>query len=153
MVQLEQGVRRLEAEAEAAQRGDEDVKRQAIRMINRLAFAANRSQWFSACELAVYLITGSMHFRSHEADTIYMARPMFLMRQCQRLLRGQHLEGWQLEAAPAELAAVDFAVVLDQEAAPSAPTLDPEAGDTAAAEEPHHEGMQVEGPYARDGCR
>ena len=54
------GMRRIEAE-EAKETGEQQRSSVEVarRRIRRFIFSANRTMWFSACELATFLMTGA----------------------------------------------------------------------------------------------
>ena len=49
-------------------------RRRARRVTIRLAMAANRSTWVSATEYAVFILTGAMHFSSHNEVPLFLSR-------------------------------------------------------------------------------
>lgn len=77
------GVERLRAEQETAEQA-QSTYRKALATVRRIAFSAQRCAWFSACELAMCLLTGSMCYSSHATWTVYLQRCSFMMRQCKR---------------------------------------------------------------------
>jgi hypothetical protein len=97
MGSIEAGVRRLHEEL-ADQEQILSITDRAKRVVTRMAFAANKSTWFSACELALVITTGEHHFHTHREHTVFLSRPSFLMRECKRLLQGQASQGSVLEA-------------------------------------------------------
>ena len=62
---LIEGMRRLEEE-DAENPVDRSRIEAARRKLRRLMFSANRSTWFSACELAIYIITGKTAVKGWE---------------------------------------------------------------------------------------
>ena len=88
------GLRRLEAEEEAATAGAEQpanpLEDRARRTTLKIANAANRSSWCSCCEMACFLQTGALVRKTHRPVAIFLSRPLFLYEQCRRLLHSSH---------------------------------------------------------------
>ena len=79
------GLRRLEnahGQEEASCSGDK--AQVALRKLRRIIFSANRCHWFSACELAVFLLTGGHCICTHKTKAVFTARPRFMMEECKR---------------------------------------------------------------------
>ena len=84
------GLRRLEEEEEAA--GDvrgvvQPVQERARRATLKIAAAANLCSWVSSCEMASFIRTGGDARRTHRPVHIFLNRPMYLLKECQRLLQ------------------------------------------------------------------
>ena len=81
------GMRRIEAE-EAKETGDQKqtILELARRRVRRLIFSANRTMWFSACELATFIMTGDTAVRTESATKSFSGRGMAMMHECKRLL-------------------------------------------------------------------
>ena len=88
------GLRRLEAEEEAAQAGAEQpanlAEERARRTTLKIANAANRSSWCSCCEMASFIKTGALVRKTHRPIAIFLSRPLYLYEQCRRLLQSSH---------------------------------------------------------------
>ena len=80
---ISSGVQRLRAEQETGEQARSTYQK-ALATVRRIAFSAQRCAWFSACELAICLMTGSMCYSSHATWTVYLQRCSFMMRQCKR---------------------------------------------------------------------
>ena len=91
------GLRRLEAEEEAAQAGAEQpaanslkktvlAEDRARRTTLKIASAANRSSWCSCCEMACFIKTGALVRRTHRPITIFLSRPQY--RRCNIISTG-----------------------------------------------------------------
>ena len=68
------GLERLDAEIASGEKilpTAEDLARAKLR---RILFSANRAHWFSACELAIFVLTGGHSISSH------IDRPLFLSK-------------------------------------------------------------------------
>ena len=76
------GMRRIEdEEAEKARSGEQQPARGAAlvemarRRVRRFVFSANRTMWFSPCELAIYIMTGDCAVKTERAaKTFCLAR-------------------------------------------------------------------------------
>ena len=92
------GLRRLEAEEEAAQANREASAEQpanlpeerARKTTLKIANAANRSSWCSCCEMACFIKTGALVRKTHRPNAIFLSRPLYLYEQCRRLLQSSH---------------------------------------------------------------
>ena len=89
------GLRRFEAEAqaqaeaEAAPPGKTSMASLARAKLRRMVFSANRSHWFSACELTIFVLTGGHCVQTHRSKEIFLGRAHYLMHECKRLLNGE----------------------------------------------------------------
>ena len=81
------GMRRIEME-EAKQTGSQPqtIPELARRRVRRFIFSANRTMWFSACELATFLMTGDTAVETESATKTFSGRGMAMMHECKRLL-------------------------------------------------------------------
>ena len=74
------GLRRFEAEvqaqavAEEAPPEEQSLASLAQAKLRRMVFSANRSHWFSACELSIFVITGGHCVQSHSSREIFLGR-------------------------------------------------------------------------------
>ena len=88
------GLRRLEAEDEAATAGPEQPAQlqedRARRTTLKIANAANRSSWCSCCEMATFIKTGALARRTHRPIAIFLSRQLYLYEQCRRFLQSSH---------------------------------------------------------------
>jgi hypothetical protein len=88
------GLRRLEAEGEAAQTNAEQPEdlpeERARKTVLKIANAANRSSWCSCCEMATFTKTGALVRKTHRPISIFLSRPLYLYEQCRRLLQRSH---------------------------------------------------------------
>ena len=86
MQPLMAGFRRIvgaENAPEAAKTTDVQMARQRIR---RLIFSANGNNWFSSCELGVFLATGDSCVRTEPTTKVFSSKGMAMMHECKRLL-------------------------------------------------------------------
>ena len=94
------GLRRLEAEVEAAQASAEHLEdlpeERARKTVLKITNAANRSSWCSCCEIATFNKTGALVRKTHHPISIFLSRPLYLYEQCRRLL--QHSQEILIEA-------------------------------------------------------
>jgi len=88
------GLRRLEAEEEAAQAETEQpanlAEERARKTTLKIANAANRSSWCSCCEMASFIKTGALARKTHRPVVIFLSRPLYFYEQCRRLLQSSH---------------------------------------------------------------
>ena len=88
---LIQGLRRFELEE--AEEGEKPERERAIAKLRRLMFSANRCHWFSATELALYILTGGHCISTHQDQVMFTARTHYMMQQCKRTLNGETAAG------------------------------------------------------------
>ena len=75
------------ASAETAPEAAEGTLVQGARQrIRRFIFAANRTMWFSACELGVFLATGDSCVRSETTIKVFSGKGIAMMHEYKRLL-------------------------------------------------------------------
>jgi len=84
---LIQGLRRFELEE--AEDGEKPERERGIAKLRRLMFSANRCHWFSATELALYVLTGGHCISTHADQVMFIARPQYMMQECKRSLNGE----------------------------------------------------------------
>lgn len=84
------GFRQLEEEEEAtvaaggvAQGSQERARRVTLKIV----CAANRCSWVSCCEMASFIRTGGDARRTHRPVQVFLSRPMYLLKECQRRLQ------------------------------------------------------------------
>ena len=58
----------------------------ARQRIRRFIFSANRTMWFSACELGVFLATGDTCVKTEAAIKTFSSKGVAMMLECKRLL-------------------------------------------------------------------
>ena len=80
------GFRRTEAAESAPEAAQRTLVEQARRRILRLIFSANRTMWFSACELGVFLATDSSCVKTEPNIKVFSGKGMAMMHECKRLL-------------------------------------------------------------------
>ena len=68
-----------------------------------MVFSANRSHWFSACELSIFVLTGGHCVQTHRSREIFLGRAHYLMHECRRLLNGETGQTGPLRASLAEM--------------------------------------------------
>ena len=82
------GMRRYEETGGNEDDAQLSLNARARRIVRKLIFMANRSHWFSACELGIYLQTGQTYISSTREQVIFTSRGICMMHECQRLLSG-----------------------------------------------------------------
>ena len=103
------GLRRFEAEAaaqaeaEAAPDTETTLASLARSKLRRMIFSANRSHWFSGCELAIFVLTGGHSAQTHRSKEIFLGRAHYLTHECQRLLNGDTNQVGPLQASFTEV--------------------------------------------------
>ena len=84
------GLRRLEEEEEAsvqASGAGQSAQERARKATLKIACAANRCSWISCCEMASFIRTGGDARKTHRAVQVFLSRPMYILKECQRLLQ------------------------------------------------------------------
>ena len=84
------GLRRLEEQEEAAAEtggGALPAQERARKATLKIACAANRCSWISCCEMADFIRTGGDAWKTHRPVQIFLGRPMYMLRECKRLLQ------------------------------------------------------------------
>ena len=81
--------------------------RRARRVTIRLAMAANRSTWVSATEYAVFILTGSMHFSTHNEVPLFLSRAWHNLHACKSTLE-QCGDNTVAETAQVPLTAIGY---------------------------------------------
>ena len=76
----------------------EDVARAKLR---RILFSANRAHWFSACELAIFVLTGGHSIATHTDRPMFLSRVFFMLEEGKRLRNGALQNQFLHEAAQA----------------------------------------------------
>ena len=106
------GMRRFEAEAEARMHSSKtppdetSLASLARAKLRRMVFSANRSHWFSGCELTIFVLTGGHCVQTHRSKEIYLGRAHYMMHECRRLLNGETAETGPLRASFTEVLSV-----------------------------------------------
>ena len=108
-----QGLQRLEDEIAAGTKQLTSLEDAARAKLRRILFSANRSHWFSACELAIFVLTGGHSIATHIDRPMFLSRVFFMLEEGKRLrngaLRGQflHEAAQALEGRSSEVAVVE----------------------------------------------
>ena len=87
----------------------EDVARAKLR---RILFSANRAHWFSACELAIFVLTGGHSIATHIDRPLFLSKVFYLLEEGKRLRNGAVLGSYVAEAV--RPSAVDVAQFVDR---------------------------------------
>ena len=83
------GLRRFETEEAEGEHPQTDLQAYVRSKLSRMIFSANRSHWFSACELAIYVLTGGGHsIATHQDQPMFTNRTHYMMEECKRILNG-----------------------------------------------------------------
>ena len=72
-----------DAESDAAVE-DMTLTAKARARVRRFIFSANRTMWFSACELGIYLATGSSCVKTEANIKVFSGKGMAMMHECKR---------------------------------------------------------------------
>ena len=80
------GMRRIASAESAPEAADSTLVQRARQRIRRFIFCANRTMWFSACELGVFLATGDSCVRTEETRKVFSGKGIAMMHECKRLL-------------------------------------------------------------------
>ena len=83
------GLRRFETEEAEGEHPQTDLQAYVRSKLRRMIFSANRSHWFSACELAIYVLTGGGHsIATHQDQPMFTNRTHYMMEERKRILNG-----------------------------------------------------------------
>ena len=108
-----QGLQRLEDEVASGTKQLTSLEDAARAKLRRILFSANRSHWFSACELAIFVLTGGHSIATHIDRPMFLSRVFFMLEEGKRLhngaLQGQflHEAAQALESRSSEVAVVE----------------------------------------------
>ena len=80
------GMRRIAAAESDAASEETTLTAKARARVRRLIFSANRTMWFSACELGVFLATGSSCVMTEPTTKVFSGKGMAMMHECKRIL-------------------------------------------------------------------
>ena len=80
------GMRRIASAESAPEAADSTLVQRARQRIRRFIFSANRTMWFSACELGVFLATGDSCVKTEENTKVFSGKGIAMMHECKRLL-------------------------------------------------------------------
>ena len=88
------GFRRIASADSAPEAAERTLVQLARQRIRRFIFSANRTMWFSACELGVFLTTGDSCVRTEPTIKAFSGKGIAMMHECKRLLNhGTAAEG------------------------------------------------------------
>ena len=165
-----QGLQRLEDEVAAGTKELSSLEDAARAKLRRILFSANRSHWFSACELAIFVLTGGHSIATHIDRPMFLSRMFFMLEEGKRLyngaLQGQflHEAAQALESRSSEVAVVEVVTqrqetehVAVEDAAPKRQRLEECLSEKSVGEpgdrEPSECGESNEGPAAAPQMR
>ena len=80
------GMRRIATAESAPEAAESTLVQRARQRIRRFIFCANRTMWFSACELGVVLATGSSCVKTETNIKVFSGKGIAMMHECKRLL-------------------------------------------------------------------
>ena len=80
------GMRRIAVAESAPEAADTSLVQRAQQRIRRFIFCANRTMWFSACELGVFLATGDSCVKTEYTCKVFSGKGIAMMHECKRLL-------------------------------------------------------------------
>ena len=80
------GMRRISEAESTPEAADTTLVQRARQRIRRFIFSANRTMWFSACELGVFLATGDSCVRTEPTTKVFSGKGIAMMHECKRLL-------------------------------------------------------------------
>ena len=85
------GLRRCETEEQEMEEGSVALRDKALKRLRRLMFAANKSHWFSAAELSIYVLTGGHCILTHKDVPLFTSRLHYMAQECKRFLNKDDL--------------------------------------------------------------
>ena len=80
------GMRRIADAESAPEAAKSTLVQRARQRIRRFIFCANRTMWFSACELGVFLATGDSCVKTEPTTKVFSGKGIAMMHECKRLL-------------------------------------------------------------------
>ena len=80
------GMRRSATAESAPEAAETTLIERARQRIRRFIFCANRTMWFSACELGVFLTTGDSCVKTEKTTKVFSGKGVAMMHECKRLL-------------------------------------------------------------------
>ena len=80
------GMRRIASAESAPEAAESTLVQRARQRIRRFIFCANRTMWFSACELGVFLATGDSCVKTEFTTKAFSSKGIAMMHECKRLL-------------------------------------------------------------------
>jgi HAMP domain-containing protein len=80
------GMPRISAAENVPEATETTVVQRAKQRICRFIFCANRTMWFSACELGVFLTTGANCVKTETTTKVFSGKGIAMMHECKRLL-------------------------------------------------------------------
>ena len=80
------GMRRIASAESAPEAAGSTLVQRARQRIRRFIFCANRTMWFSACELGVFLATGDSCVKTEHTTKVFSGKGIAMMHECKRLL-------------------------------------------------------------------
>ena len=79
-------MRRIVAAENEPDAADTTLIQRARLRIRRFIFCANRTMWFSACELGVFLATGASCVKTEPVAKVFSGKGIAMMHECKRML-------------------------------------------------------------------
>jgi hypothetical protein len=127
------GMRRIATAESAPEAAETTLVQRARQRVRRFIFCANRTMWFSACELGVFLTTGDSCVRTEATTKVFSGKGIAMMHECKRLLNhSTAAEGLLLARSSTERTE---ATSMDAFLVPRPTDTDADAGNDAALDE------------------
>jgi len=79
-------MRRIETDEKDPDATETTLIQRARKRIRRFIFWANRTMWFSACELGVFLATGASCVKTEQTVKVFSGKGIAMMHECKRML-------------------------------------------------------------------
>ena len=79
-------MRRIATAESAPEAAESTLIQRARQRVHRFIFSANRTMWFSACELGVFLATGDSCVKTKLTSKAFSGKGIAMMHECKRLL-------------------------------------------------------------------
>ena len=80
------GMRRIATAESAPEAAESTLVQRARGRIRRFIFSANRTMWFSACELGIFLTTGDSCVTTEGKVKVFSGKGIAMIHECKRLL-------------------------------------------------------------------
>jgi hypothetical protein len=144
---LLQGLRRYEAE-EADLDELPSVRERALKKLRRMMFAANKSHWYSAAELAIFVLTGGHCIQTHGDKVLFTSRSHYMFQECKRLFNNDRDLTCARPAVQSDIVDIVQVTAVQPAAAPAAAPATPLANALSDLEDEPDPGPNAAAPEA-----
>ena len=147
------GMRRIASAESAPEAAGNTLVQRARQRIRRFIFSANRTMWFSACELGVFLATSDSCIKTEENTKVFSGKGIAMMHECKRLLNhSTAAEGLLLVRSSTQATSMD-AFLVPQPTDSDADAPSDEDGDATDRDEDSNAAEDAENGAATEHAR